>query len=1210
MTKKYSFKNLLTTASAVALLTSANCALAVEYITNTTPAKLSDNTTFTATGGTYAAGDVFKFGANNVTMELDAAIGTTGIEIQINGKTGTAILVKEDITVNKVTDSSTNKATVTFGAAKTLTFSGAGTVYSGVSSVDFNNVAGTLVLSGGGNYAFDLKSTGGNKGEVQVTADGTTLSGAFSSTANTLVETLKINGNTTAATNIVTNGETFLADAKTLTLNASKNLTGGLTLSGATSALVLSGSNTVDAVTATTAGHGSVTVNGDATISRLGASKVGSLVVNNDATVTLGTGGAHLVDAVTTDSNNKGTLLLGHDLSVATIGTITLGLKSTTFNNVDKTLAVSGTRLDTNVDTLATNQGTVSFTNTGTVTVNGTLGTNKALKNVSLAGAAGTVDFGSNINNATTLTFAADATANLTNFGTSLVNVDTSAGAGTGTLNLANTKVLTFTGNIGATNKLKSFALNGSDVTVNGTFASAAVVFGADSTLTLAGALPSTVVTTKTNNTGKIVAQANTTLGGDVGTSTLGLKELNMKGAGLTLAVSGYNVYAPITSTITDELAITVGNSTASTLGEIGSSTYRAKSLTVAAGTSLNITGNVYAKNITLSAANPVTFHKSVNGDGLALATGAVANFANGVDLTMPVTTGNAGAGKLVFQGSHKLTQAVGVTGTKIDSVTFSGGADDTCTLGHDLYTTNGVTFDAGVFNVAANTATTTPALTTAGTITLTGNSTATNSTFNLGKDTLAITGTLGLTGNIVINAVANTDASDYGKFTYSSTLTDSLSTLKLNFNSPVAGDYTILAGTDAEDLAARTTVSNVGLLSTNTVYSAAGKLGVTVTKDTSRFMDQVKTAGAGFSAQSLSQAFLNAYNNTTLEGDAKQLQIALGNSSAATAAETMNRLTPSTKSAASSAAVDMVNSAVNMANMRVDSVAMAAGDENGKLDLGVWAQALAGNAEQKMRKQTAGYKSEVYGGTVGADTMVNESTLLGLSATFSEVELKHKNYKSGDKTKASNLFFSVYGRHDYENNWFGQGVVGFGSGNVKNSENRVVAGGKEVARAKYDTMLFSVEALTGYNYKVSSDVNLTPMAGVRYVKVNDSGYTEKGTTYQNLSVSKKAVDKLYGVFGAKVSSATEMNGTNLTPEAHAFVNYDLLGQKNKTTVTLNGLSGSIDVAQAKAARVNYNLGTSVMAKVESFEYGLGYDAKFADKYTAHQGTLKVKVNL
>ena len=79
-------------------------------------------------------------------------------------------------------------------------------------------------------------------------------------------------------------------------------------------------------------------------------------------------------------------------------------------------------------------------------------------------------------------------------------------------------------------------------------------------------------------------------------------------------------------------------------------------------------------------------------------------------------------------------------------------------------------------------------------------------------------------------------------------------------------------------------------------------------------------------------------------------------------------------------------------------------------------------------------------------------------------------------------------------------------------------------------------------------------------------------------------------------------------PEVHGNVSYAFNSPASKTSFKINGTDKSFTYAGAKASKFGANFGASVMADADGVEYGVGYDANIADKYLAHQGSLKVKV--
>lgn len=285
----------------------------------------------------------------------------------------------------------------------------------------------------------------------------------------------------------------------------------------------------------------------------------------------------------------------------------------------------------------------------------------------------------------------------------------------------------------------------------------------------------------------------------------------------------------------------------------------------------------------------------------------------------------------------------------------------------------------------------------------------------------------------------------------------------------------------------------------------------------------------------------------------------------------------------------------------------VAAGDSHDKY--GVWATPFFSQSTQKSRKNAPGYRGEGYGLTAGFDTKVNDDTIIGAAVTYATSDVKHKDAKSGDKTKLDSYMFSVYGSQQLTANWFLLGSATVGANQVKNNSIRVAQTKNEIAKSKYNSMSFNGELLAGYNF-VMNDFAATPMAGFRYSRVNDGGYEETGTTNQNLNVTKKASDKFEVVAGLRLSGAVyDMQGVSLTPEVHGFVNHDLINKNAGVTVKADGANKNLSQTSAKPVKTTYNLGAGVNARYGMMEYGATYDASLATKFVSHQGTLKIRVN-
>lgn len=292
----------------------------------------------------------------------------------------------------------------------------------------------------------------------------------------------------------------------------------------------------------------------------------------------------------------------------------------------------------------------------------------------------------------------------------------------------------------------------------------------------------------------------------------------------------------------------------------------------------------------------------------------------------------------------------------------------------------------------------------------------------------------------------------------------------------------------------------------------------------------------------------------------------------------------------------------------QVEGLGVAAGDEEMSVRSNAWVMPLYNQAMQKARKGTSGYKVKSSGGIAGVDYQANDTLIIGAAVSVVKTDVKHKDLKVGDKTKVDMQIGSVYAVQAIDR-WVLQGVASVSSGKVKNSEKRIIPGGAQIAAAKYDSMSYSTEVIAGYNCRLADTTVVTPMIGISYNQSNDSGYTETGTTYQNLSVSKKSSNKSEVIIGSRVSTVVDASGVILIPEVHTVIRQALGSNKPaKMNVRLDGLPSPLITQANKPAKTFGNVGVGMTAKSGRFECGIGYDATFANKYIGHQGILKLKV--
>ncbi|ABV73970.1 190-KDa cell surface antigen [Rickettsia canadensis str. McKiel] len=315
--------------------------------------------------------------------------------------------------------------------------------------------------------------------------------------------------------------------------------------------------------------------------------------------------------------------------------------------------------------------------------------------------------------------------------------------------------------------------------------------------------------------------------------------------------------------------------------------------------------------------------------------------------------------------------------------------------------------------------------------------------------------------------------------------------------------------------------------------------------------------------------------------------------------------------------ASNISNSLINL-NARIaelQPVAVAAGDEDRDAKFGAWVSPFVGNTTQKMRNNISGYKSNTTGGTIGFDGLVSDHLALGLAYTRADTDIKLKNNKKGDKNKAQSNIYSLYGLYNlpYEN-FFVEAIASYSDNKIRSKSRRVVATAVDAiayqtASGKYKSEGYTGQLMVGYTYVMPENINLTPVAGLRYSAIKDKSYKETGATYQNLVIKGKHYKSFDGILGAKLSSNINVSDVVLTPELYAMVDYAFKNRVPAIDARLQGMAQPFPTNRFKQNKISFDVGVGVTAKYKMMEYSMNYDTNIGSKYFAQQGSVKVRIN-
>ena len=1033
-----------------------------------------------------------------------------------------------------------------------------------------NIFAKTIIISSTANVNLNIIDNGvGDATSIKFKADG----GDLRLSGNVTTKTLDINNKTRTVTvddgvdlnfDDILNGAnstlTFDGDSN-LNLFAGKTVTGG-TIEAAANGKVVNldaGTYTVTDIQLTNAGGTLKLADGFNLTGGINVAAGNAATVKfvGNGKVTGALGGANAVGAVTVAGNS--TLQLGGD--------------------------VDATSLNGN----ALNAQNLKFINAGNITVAGTVGNAQAFDQIEFNG-GGRVTFG-----------AGDlTTGQKLNF-------------------TENTEVVTDNYDLGATEVINANGVNGSKLTVN-------------------------VDQTITGNVSKFGA-------------------VHVAGAAIrTVSINTANYLASVTGNKANvSFNHAGGNSSVNFLGSGADSINNANFVQNG-----KVYGEVHAKTIDVRAGRTATFESTVfEGNSMKMhANNARADFTAGVVSNMPILANAPGDGIISFNGGVDLRQDIGTNAAKVATVSIGGNSTINANIhsdaidvgGHDVTLAGDKTFDGTTaFNGTKIKLGEHDLTMTGGKVTFTGASkinTTVTAKADLGNliadagSTIILQGANTLAVEVDDKAVLPVDGKDLKLIAKNGggALNIDLSQVTVT----ATGAFSKWKKSIVADELVLTQESQIQEVITESASSAglSGVISAEVAEVIENF--EPETAGADFVLQlnqmtkpNIAEAVART-NTTSNEVSAVNFEIlndvtgaisgriadvtsfvpvsssVISSPAVSSPISTSPAIAPTTGGGATSpgragtSGASPVKTNIDK-NVKVSSEnnyisGFAAGDDHARF--GVWVTPFYSQSTQKKRSSSSGFRSNSYGGTFGIDTKANENMVIGLAFSAMNTDIKHKDFKSGDKTKVSSFLVSAYATHQFTNNWFGQGVFSIGSSSVNNKENRRISNTQfAMAKGKYTSMTFATEILGGYNHLVNNKFVVTPMFGLNYNRINDSSYNESGPAGTPLmEVNKKASQKLDVVGGVRLTAMPFMtNGVEITPEVHAFVRHDVIGKGAKVNAKIPGLN--LPSEKAKLQKTFYSVGASLNAAYGAMDYGVSADASFANKYVGVQGSVKVRVN-
>lgn len=287
------------------------------------------------------------------------------------------------------------------------------------------------------------------------------------------------------------------------------------------------------------------------------------------------------------------------------------------------------------------------------------------------------------------------------------------------------------------------------------------------------------------------------------------------------------------------------------------------------------------------------------------------------------------------------------------------------------------------------------------------------------------------------------------------------------------------------------------------------------------------------------------------------------------------------------------------------DVTGISSGDDYGNT-YGVWARGMFSQGSQKAVKNSAGYKFDQKGFTVGAD--IGDESMVGIAYSYLKGTVKDKGTKS-NKSDADTHAISLYGRYAITNEIFASGQTQLGFSKIKKKRaTGDIANNIATAKPKGKTMAGKIEL--GYDFSYDPAIHIIPTLGFSYTNAEVNGYTERGDGL-NRSVGKRKSSRSSGIANVAAKYIITTGSTQIIPELRVGVDYAFDSKNSGTKVKIIDGIEPIVTPSEKLTKAFYIVGAGVQAiQSDNYEFSAGYDMGFAKKFQSHTGTLKVRVKL
>lgn len=330
--------------------------------------------------------------------------------------------------------------------------------------------------------------------------------------------------------------------------------------------------------------------------------------------------------------------------------------------------------------------------------------------------------------------------------------------------------------------------------------------------------------------------------------------------------------------------------------------------------------------------------------------------------------------------------------------------------------------------------------------------------------------------------------------------------------------------------------------------------------------------------------ALANSDDNTASQMSL-MIQDSLANGDVEYVEHEVSKMNPEKSPVTTSVALSVQNQVLTAAGERMSLplTGRSGGDINA--DLGLWAKGMYNHTKHKDL-----FSGNTWGGSIGFDTDLNHSVILGVGYSFGDTNV---DLHSHDVDIDSNTIF-VYGQYR-NSDWFVNGTIAYTM--AKYEQNKTVFGIS--TNPAYHVNSLSEQIMGGYHFANG----ITPSVGLRYLDVHQDAYKDGIVSVNDINSTF-----LTGVLGVDFKNAWIAPYTSVfwNPEVHTALTYDMVSDSDMALVMVPG-AAAYTVASDSLSRLGGELGIGVSVEYYYLTVSLNYDLNLRQDFISQTGSLKVK---